>query len=128
MPTPFVTNHRFNAFQNQAERCYYCGGLMWLKDKDSFAKAHKLTKKEANKFQCTAEHLVAQRDGGKNNKHNIVAACLHCNQKRHQRKKPDEPQTYKQHVQKRITKGKWHPQSQHHLLLGYELQRQSSSK
>lgn len=91
---------------------------MWFKDKDIFAKTHKITEKEAAKFQCTAEHLLALCDGGKNNKRNIVAACLYCNQKRHKRKKPPEPQTYKQLVQRRIIKGKWHPKTQHHLLLG----------
>ncbi len=127
MSAKSVKNHRFSAFQSQAERCYYCGFLMWLKDKDHFAKNHKLTRKEAVKFQCTAEHLVAQCDGGKDNKGNIVAACLFCNQKRHHRKKPDDPQSYKQLVQRRIIKRKWHPKTQHHLLLGRQLQWQTQS-
>jgi 5-methylcytosine-specific restriction endonuclease McrA len=33
---------------------------------------------------CTAEHLVARMDGGRDTRDNIVAACRRCNAARHQ--------------------------------------------
>ncbi|WP_414605656.1 HNH endonuclease [Stenotrophomonas pavanii] len=44
---------------------------------------------KARAFQCTAEHLVAQQDGGRDVSGNVVAAHSRCNQGRHQRK--DQP-------------------------------------
>jgi len=35
MPSPIV-KPRFDAFHKQACRCYYCGSLMWLSDKEGF--------------------------------------------------------------------------------------------
>jgi 5-methylcytosine-specific restriction endonuclease McrA len=53
--------------------------------------------------------LVSKQDGGRDTQSNIAAACLLCNQRRHKRKDAPEPQEYKDLVQKRVSKGGWHP-------------------
>ena len=111
-----ITKSKLNAFQEQNGRCYYCGCHMWLTDKESFAISSAISTSEAAKFQCTAEHLVARCDGGANRKSNIVAACRFCNGVRHRMKAPLAPGKYREHIQKRLVKGKWHPKSQQHLV------------
>jgi len=98
---------RFKAFNLQQGRCIYCELPMWLKHPESFAKKYKITTKGALLFKCTAEHLLAKQDGGKDDESNIVAACHFCNQKRHKCKKPKDPIPYKQYVSSRVGKGKW---------------------
>ena len=110
MPSKF-SNKRHVAFSKQSGRCYYCGSPMWNTKPKEFASKHNITKKYAARFQCTAEHLLARCEGGKNQESNIVAACLFCNSKRHQRKKPLGPPKYKALIQKRLQQGKWHPQN-----------------
>lgn len=114
--TSSIVKNRLKAFQNQAGRCYYCGSMMWLDKKEDFAAKHKIGISEAEKLKCTAEHLIARCDGGKNSQSNIVAACLFCNNVRHRRKEPPAPNQYKELIQKRLKKGKWHPKSLHHLV------------
>lgn len=58
-------------------------------------------------FKCTGEHLIAHCEGGPANQSNIVAACWFCNSKRHQRKIAIGLKQYKNHVLKRLKKGKW---------------------
>ena len=115
MPSPIV-KPRLDAFRKQAGRCYYCGSLMWLDDKEGFAIKHLISISAAAKFKCTAEHLVARCDGGGNSKLNIVAACLFCNNTRHRMKNAPTPNKYKEHIQRRLNKGKWHPRSLQHLV------------
>lgn len=106
------------AYQKQKGRCFYCGAPMWKKDIGAFAKKHSISEPSASRFQCTAEHLLARRDGGSDDKDNIVAACLFCNNKRHwRRKNPPPPTKYKSLIQSRIKKGKWHPKEMHHVLV-----------
>ncbi|WP_354005685.1 HNH endonuclease signature motif containing protein [Desulfofustis limnaeus] len=100
---------RNSAFLKQAGRCFYCNFPMWLDHKDDFAKVHKLSSREADRFRCTAEHLLARSESGKDTKDNIVAACLYCNQNRHRRKNPPTPNRYKEFITRRIKKGKWIP-------------------
>lgn len=60
---------------------------------------------------CTAEHLVAQQDGGKDTEENVAAACLWCNRMRHlklQHKAPSSVQ-YKNRVTQFIAERRWHP-------------------
>jgi 5-methylcytosine-specific restriction endonuclease McrA len=102
-----VQTIRLKAFQDQDGRCFYCNNLMWLTDKKDFALTHAISIKAAEPLKCTAEHLVASRDGGKNNRENIVAACRFCNQARHRRKNPPGPTRYKEFVQRRVSQGKW---------------------
>lgn len=106
-----IAQKRLVAFQKQSGRCYYCGSPMWLSSKDEFAAKHSISKSAAARFQCTAEHLIARCDGGKSNKSNIVAACIFCNTNRHKRKKTPTPDSYKSYIDKRLRKGKWHPDS-----------------
>jgi hypothetical protein len=83
---------------------------MWQEKPNKFAKKHLISNRDARNLQCTAEHLIARCDGGNDKKSNIVAACLFCNQKRHERKKPLSLPQYKEHVTNRINKGRWFPQ------------------
>lgn len=106
-----ISQKRLVAFQKQSGRCFYCGSPMWLSSKDEFAAKHAISKSAAARFQCTAEHLIARCDGGKNNNSNIVAACIFCNTNRHKRKKPPTPDSYKSYIDKQLRKGKWHPDS-----------------
>lgn len=99
---------RQSAFSRQKGKCYYCGFSMWQDSPEFFAKLHALTLKQARHFQCTAEHLVARQDGGKDTSSNIAAACIRCNQLRHKRKTILQPDQYLQHVQKCLNKGRWH--------------------
>lgn len=106
MPTTLIKS-RLKAFNLQQGRCIYCEWPMWLNDHESFAKTLKITAKQTRLLQCTAEHLKAKQDGGKDVESNIVAACYYCNQKRHKCKSPKDPMSYKLYVIKRLKKGKW---------------------
>lgn len=99
---------RKSAFTKQNGKCCYCGFSMWLDSANDFAKRHGITVKQARFFQCTAEHLQARQDGGKDVGGNIAAACIHCNQLRHQRLKPMAVERYQKYVEKRVSKGAWH--------------------
>jgi len=63
----------------------------------------------AKRFQCTAEHLHARCDGGKDVSSNIVAACQFCNAARHRAKRPPDALTHASVVRSRLAKGRWHP-------------------
>ncbi|WP_235872791.1 HNH endonuclease [Pseudoxanthomonas winnipegensis] len=81
---------------------------MWLASPSELG----LKPSKGRSFQCTAEHLVAQQDGGKDLPENVVAACFLCNVRRHRRKgQAPNPIPYKAHVQRRLVKGKWHSSS-----------------
>nr|WP_209399021.1 HNH endonuclease [Marinobacter salsuginis] len=67
------------------------------------------------------EHLVAHSEGGSAGQSNIVAACRFCNEKRHTRKNPPDPQAYSALVERRLQKGGWNS----HLL---DLQRQTENR
>ena len=103
-----ITTGRQIAFSRQSARCYYCKLPMWLGHPGSFPARYGLTLKEAAILQCTAEHLVARSDGGSDDPSNIVAACDHCNKKRHARPIPLEPGPYKRLVDQRMSQGRWH--------------------
>lgn len=65
-PVKIIHLRRFAA-KKQAHHCYYCTRLMTSRAQ----------------LQCTAEHLIARSDSGKDSKSNIVAACKSCNAMRH---------------------------------------------
>ncbi len=111
-----VKKHRLTSFNQQSGLCYYCESHMWQDDIERFAEKYDITVGEAKRFQCTAEHLTARRDGGKDSKNNIAAACSFCNTTRHKRKNPPSPDKYKSEILKRIRKGKWHPRKLHHVI------------
>ena len=85
MGDPRDPKYRERKAQEQHRRCYYCGFPMWSKRAEGFARHWGITLKEAARFKCTAEHLVARRDGGTSRIDNIAAACLFCNSHRHLR-------------------------------------------
>lgn len=104
---PALTLLRSQAFRAQHGRCCYCSVPMWQVSPDEM-KAFGLRPRTAAPLRCTAEHLVAQQNGGKDVKGNIAAACWLCNTRRHKRKSPPPPDDYRALVQKRLAKGKWH--------------------
>lgn len=103
-----ILKHREAAFCSQGGRCYYCAQPMWLNDVREYCTLYGFTPSRASAFRCTAEHLLARRDGGRDEPENIVAACFFCNRHRHARPQPLEPQRYKAHVRGRVFKGRWH--------------------
>ncbi len=107
MPNALIKS-RNKAFNHQQGRCYYCEKPIWLTDPEIFSTKHNIPRKAVKLLRCTAEHLIAKQDGGKDVESNIAAACSFCNQKRHQRKKPKEPIAYKQFVTNRLASGRWH--------------------
>lgn len=100
-------NARNAAFEAQGGRCCYCNLPMWRSTPQELAPLG-LRPKTATPLRCTAEHLVAKRDGGNNGTGNISAACWLCNVRRHRRKNPPDPSTYKAFVQRKMAKGTWH--------------------
>lgn len=105
---PKLQRLRTKAFHAQQSRCTYCGLVMWLESPNEL-KPFGLRAKTAAPLRCTAEHLLAKQDGGKDAEGNIAAACWLCNARRHKRKKPPSPEVYRVFVQRRVAKGKWHP-------------------
>ncbi|HPE81703.1 MAG: HNH endonuclease [Chromatiaceae bacterium] len=82
---------------------------MWLHDPDEIAGALGVRSRTISGLQCTAEHLVARQDGGRDTKKNIAAACRTCNGRRHQTREPLSPSEYRIKVLGRVKAGKWHP-------------------
>ena len=96
------------SFSHQKGRCYYCNQPMWKSDPIEFSKKYEITIKQAKQLQCTGEHLIAHSKGGPATRENIVAACVYCNRKRHQRDNEISPVEYKSLIAKRLQKGCWH--------------------
>jgi hypothetical protein len=93
---------------NQSSICYYCEVVMAVSGGPQFARRYGLSLCQAKRHRPTAEHLQARCEGGSNAATNIVAACWHCNSLRHRCRQPMDPASYKRHVQRRMSKGKWH--------------------
>ena len=85
---------RDEAYHRQGGLCWYCGRPM-------SAASHRGPNRR------TAEHLLAQCDGGQDVAENIVAACYFCNTTRHRSKTPLSPQAYQEYVRHRLAKGNW---------------------
>lgn len=111
-----VSSHRLFAFNHQKGRCYYCGTRMWLANPKPFAAHNGITIPQAKRIQCTAEHLIARKDGGGNDRANIVAACRFCNQTRHRIIPAPTASNFKKRVSRRVNLQKWHPKEFVHLL------------
>lgn len=103
-----LKKHRQSAFIQQNGKCCYCGSVMWQDSPESFAEHQGISVKQARFYRCTAEHLHARQDGGGDNRSNIAAACIRCNQLRHARKVAMSHEQYLCYVQKRVKKGAWH--------------------
>lgn len=108
MPTTLYKS-RLIAFKRQNGRCFYCEYPMWLESPEEITASNGIRIADAFRFKCTAEHLVARQDGGKDSRGNIVAACSFCNRTRHRAKSPQNPMIYRKRVIDRLRSGKWHP-------------------
>jgi len=102
---------RAHAALAQSHRCIYCRMPIWEKDSKQFMRQFDLTHREAELLRCTAEHLQAKQDGGRDSRSNIAAACWYCNSRRHQAHAPLDPDDFAAHVQRRVNKGAWLPGS-----------------
>jgi len=109
MPNKRLVRSRIAAFTAQRGLCHYCLLPIWLDDEQAFCAKYNLTPGELRLRRCTAEHLRARQDGGSDSPSNVVAACLKCNQGRHARKVPLDPDPFRRYVQSRLLKGGWHP-------------------
>ena len=96
---------RQHAFVHQQGRCWYCGVKMWNR---SPAELASVPPSRASVLRCTAEHLLARCDGGRDVASNLVAACTYCNHTRHKRKQPPMPEVYRADIRRRLEQGKWH--------------------
>lgn len=94
-----VKQARLRAFKSQNGNCIYCRLPMLLTAQEGPVA-----------LLCTAEHLHARCDGGSDSPKNIVAACRHCNSKRHARSNALPPELFKDYVQRRMAAGRWHPE------------------
>ena len=99
---------RARAYNSQKGLCFYCDTFMWLNDPDEVRQKYQVSRRALSLIQCTAEHLHARSDGGRNSHSNIVAACWYCNVTRHRRRRPLNAVKYREHVQRRIRAHRWH--------------------
>lgn len=108
-----LLNFRHQAFVAQRGRCFYCGRPMWEHDAKQFAAKHGMRQRATEQLKCTAEHLLARRDGGRDEARNIVAACRLCNARRHAGRTDRAPaaEAYRRLVQRRVAAGRWFPLS-----------------
>jgi len=107
---------RLLAYERQNGRCYYCDAPIWLKKIAEFTAKYGISRRQAYRYQGTAEHLVARQDGGSDDATNIVAACWFCNSRRHRRTRALSNEAFKKMVSKRIMHDKWHPKHLNHML------------
>ncbi|WP_424973218.1 HNH endonuclease [Dinoroseobacter sp. S76] len=91
----------------QKGRCFYCRLPMWDKNNKSPHWPTERFDPLPKELQCTAEHLLAKSEGGRDEPRNIVAACRFCNEARHRCKTPKSPSDHRAHVRKRMAKGRW---------------------
>ena len=110
-----ISRFRLRVFKRQKGRCYYCGAPVWLNNLTEFAIKHRISERQAGRFKCTAEHLIARKDGGAD-VGNIVAACHFCNSTRHCRPSDMTLEDYRKLVTRRIERLKWHPRQFHNML------------
>ncbi len=101
-----ISRLRKQAAEKQCNLCYYCNLPMWS---HSPTELPYVSANTIYRLRCTAEHLRAKQDGGSDNRRNIVAACIYCNQTRHKAKHVRTPDEYQKQVRKLMARGKWHP-------------------
>ncbi|TAU07808.1 hypothetical protein ELI55_24620 [Rhizobium ruizarguesonis] len=104
-----LKNLRIQAAQQQSWLCFYCRLPMWNTNPESYSLHYGISSGLAKRFQCTAEHVQARCEGGKDVAQNIVAACRFCNNARHKAKCPPDAMTHASVVRRRLAKGRWHP-------------------
>lgn len=106
-----LARRRHSAFLAQSGHCFYCGLPMWESSPDELSGAFGISPALLHRLKCTAEHLLARRDGGGHSAANIVAACLHCNQTRHRMQPALDHEKYRALVQRQRMNGVWHRKS-----------------
>jgi len=100
------------AFHRQQGRCYYCDQPMWLDSSEEFMAQYGFTRREALCLQCTTEHCVPKRAGGRDDVRNIVAACWRCDNRRERGRAKDLPSAdFRVQVRRRVARGRWHERS-----------------
>ena len=107
VPTPLVRLREISS-QRQRGRCFYCQVLLAPARLETFAQRFQLSLAQVRGLQCTAEHLRARKNGGKDEPGNIVAACLKCNQSRHSHGRDSSPEEHKASIAKQIARKQWH--------------------
>lgn len=88
-----ILHLRRKAAKKQSQLCYYCSRFMTSR---------------CPQLRCTAEHLVARSDHGKDTRSNIVAACRFCNVMRHRLFPRLSAQEYAAAVEDLVKRNKWH--------------------
>lgn len=96
------------AFAAQGGLCFYCRHPMWQSHPEKFSRDYGVATVSVRRFKCTAEHLIPREKGGKDTRGNIVAACLYCNCQRHRARTARSPEGHRDHVQRRLARGRWH--------------------
>lgn len=89
-----IIHLRRMASKKQGRRCYYCTRVMGSRAQ----------------LRCTAEHLIARSDQGRDSKTNIVAACNFCNAMRHRLFPQLIAREYAAIVRKLVDLNQWHEQ------------------
>lgn len=112
LSVPKITSRQIKRFRKEAsvvqnDLCFYCEHPMWECDPVSFAQVKRIASSKIWRFQCTTEHLNARRDGGDNQRENIVAACRYCNQYRHNLPTAPGSEQFKLFVQGEVSAGRW---------------------
>jgi hypothetical protein len=110
LPMNKIAKLRIQSAIIQQCRCFYCGLAMIEPALPEFT-PKELKPKWQKYLRCTAEHLTARQNQGRDNSQNIVAACWWCNTRRHKGRAENapNPQKYRQRVQSLMKKGCWHP-------------------
>ncbi len=106
-----IQSNRLKAAEKQGFVCFYCRFPVWeplREGLDEFAERVELTRRQSAGLRCTAEHLIARQDGGKDGNENIAAACLTCNRRRHRRKRAPAAHWFLDFVRRRVRARKWH--------------------
>lgn len=107
-----LTTLRTRSYFAQQCRCIYCSLPIWEPPyKDRLADALGIPEPLMRYLQSTAEHLVAQQDGGTHSPLNVAAACWWCNWKRHAHR-PEcapGPAQFQAEVRRLMAAKLWHP-------------------
>ena len=98
-----IQSVRKRACVHQEWHCHFCGLPMLASSAPDAKRMPGLRE--------SAEHLVAKQHGGGNERSNIVAAHVVCNQRRHARARELSPEAFQIMVRSRLAKGRWHPES-----------------
>ena len=107
VPSPLALL-RDSSLQRQRGRCFHYGVFLAPAKLEAFAKRFKLSPDQIRPLQCTAKHLKARKDGGKDEPENIVAARRKCNEDRHAHGNDFSPDKHKAQIAKQIAQHKWH--------------------